>query len=172
MYLLSFCMSFTWHWVSVFCLFCQLNWFNLLQSCQRAHRLHFNAKRGRGGLDAIPEWKLLLTCRPRQFERKQARDVCVSGERWMTAAQRKWFRSLFQIQNQPFLQATAADINCGTCDFLLPAQIMIVWTTGALAPSPRCHRKRCWLWGPWGRGIISCFVNESSLLSAQHRRQS
>lgn len=58
------------------------------------------------------------------------------GKRWMTGAKRKWFRSLFQILNQPLLRATAADLNCGTCDFLFPAQIMIVWTTGALAPRP------------------------------------
>lgn len=58
------------------------------------------------------------------------------GKRWMTGAKRKWFRSLFQILNQPSLQATTADLNCGTCDFLFPAQIMIVWTTGALAPRP------------------------------------
>lgn len=55
--------------------------------------------------------------------------------------------SLFQIRNQPFLQAMTADINCGTCDFLLPAQIMIVWTPGALAPCPQCHRKTCWFGG-------------------------
>lgn len=54
----------------------------------------------------------------------------------MTAQQRKWFRSLFQILNQPWLGATAADINYDTCDFLLPAQIMIVGTTAALASLP------------------------------------
>lgn len=62
----------------------------------------------------------------------------------MNGVQRKGFRSLFQIRNQPLLEATAADINCGTCDFLLPAQIIIVWTTGALAPSRQGHWKRNW----------------------------
>lgn len=107
---------------------------------------------------------MLLTWRPCQFERKQARNVCVSGERWMSAVQRKWFRSLFQIRNQPFLQAMTADINCGTCDFLLPAQIMIVWTTGALAPCTQCHRKRCWLCGQWMKWVI--------LSKKKHRGQS
>lgn len=84
------------------------------------------------------------------------------GKRWMTAAQRKWFCSLFQILNQPLLQATTADINCDTCDFLLPAQIMIVWTTGALAPSSQRHRKRNWLWAPknqWMVTGINVFIN-------------
>lgn len=151
-----------------------VNQFNLLQSCHHAHRLHFNVCwgfflgggfKGGGNLFAIPEWKLLLTCWPRQFERKQARDVCVSGERWMTAVQRKWFRSLFQSRNQPFLQAMTADINCGTCDFLLPAQIMIVWTTGALAPCPQCHRKM------WSVNEMHTFlIFQSKKVDKWHRR--
>lgn len=84
------------------------------------------------------------------------------GKRWMTGAQRKWFWSLFQILNQPLLQATTADINCDTCDFLLPAQIMIVWTTGALAPRPERHRKRNCLWASvshWVVTGINVFIN-------------
>lgn len=84
------------------------------------------------------------------------------GKRWMTGAKRKWFRSLFQILNQSLLQATTADINCGTCDFLLPAQIMIVWTTGALAPGPRRHRKRNWLRAQMSHSMvtrINVFIN-------------
>lgn len=70
-------------------------------------------------------------------------------KRWMAGAQRKWFHSLFQILNQPLLQARTADINCDICDFLLPAQIMRVWTTGALAPCPQRPRERYWLWAQW-----------------------
>lgn len=63
------------------------------------------------------------------------------AKRWMTGAQRKWFRSLFQILNQPLLQATTADINSDMCDFLLPAQTMIIWSAGAVAQSPQRHRE-------------------------------
>lgn len=112
------------------------------------------------------EWKMLLTCRSCQFERKQAWDVLgVWEKRWMTAAQRKWFRSLFQILNQPSLRATTADINCDTCDFLLPAQIMIVWTTGALAPSPRRHRKRNWLWAQISQWAVTGLTISQAELS-------
>lgn len=87
------------------------------------------------------------------------------GKRWMTAAQRKWFRSLFQILNQPSLRATTADINCDTCDFLLPAQIMIVWTTGALAPSPLRHRKRNWLWAQISQWAVTGLTISQAELS-------
>ncbi len=90
------------------------------------------------------------------------------GKRWMTAVQRKWFRSLFQILKQPSLQATAADINCDTCDFLLPAQIMIVWTTGPLAPSPQRHRKRDWLWAQISQWMVT---GRKSYNNAQFHRQ-
>lgn len=87
------------------------------------------------------------------------------GKRWMTAAPRKWFRSLFQILNQPSLRAMTADINCDTCDFLLLAQIMIVWTTGALAPSPRRHRKRNWLWAQISQWAVTGLTISQAELS-------
>lgn len=99
------------------------------------------------------------------------------GKRWMTAVQRKWFRSLFQILNQPLLGATTVDINCDTCDFLLPAQIMIVWTTGPLAPSPQRLRKRNWLWAEISQWMLrgthfyiefTCKVFSMNVISLQY----